>query len=348
VTDNQFLGFARPYESFRESFDLFERRGGQIGGKSGGVPRDEVMHWVHPTTRDGKTIERVTRYMANSSYAHDEGRSFAASVFTSGVGALRAAAAGRKPFALVVDTFEPHEPWTPPRRYIDMYGDPDHRGAEPGMPRYSRVENWLDERQAAEVLPRMRALYAAEVTMTDRWLGVLLDELHAQQLERDTVVVLVGDHGFLLGEHGWTGKISVSLHPELTNVPLIVVDPRRRRAGERSAYRASTHDIGRTVLRLCGVKPPEEMEGADLSRILRGGEPPARDYSYGGYANCHFLRDDRWTYFSDNLMNRPHLFDVRSDPDEAEDVAAKHPDVVRRLHRTVVERAGGRLPYYPE
>ena len=61
--------------------------------------------------------------------------------------------------------------------------------------------------------------------MTDRWLGVLLDRLHDLNLERETVVVLVSDHGILLGEHGWTGKISTALHPALTRVPLVVVDP---------------------------------------------------------------------------------------------------------------------------
>ena len=52
----------------------------------------------------------------------------------------------------------------------------------------------------------MQALYAAEVTMTDRWLGVFLDRLHDLRLERDTAIVLVADHGVLLGEHGYTGK----------------------------------------------------------------------------------------------------------------------------------------------
>ena len=52
----------------------------------------------------------------------------------------------------------------------------------------------------------MKALYAAEVTMTDRWLGVFLERLHDLRLERETVIVLVSDHGFFVGEHGLTGK----------------------------------------------------------------------------------------------------------------------------------------------
>ena len=88
VTDNPFLGFSRPYEQFRQSFDLFVKRGGQIGGRSDGVSPEQLDHWVHPATRDPKTVDRVRHYIANADYAHDESKSFAASVFGSGVEAL--------------------------------------------------------------------------------------------------------------------------------------------------------------------------------------------------------------------------------------------------------------------
>ena len=81
---------------------------------------------------------------------------------------------------------------------------------------------------------RMRALYAAEVTMTDRWLGVFLDRLHDLRLERDTIVLLVADHGVFLGDHGWSGKISSRLYDELIHVPLVVVDPERRQAEQEA------------------------------------------------------------------------------------------------------------------
>ena len=47
------------------------------------------------------------------------------------------------------------------------------------------------------------------------------------RLEEDTVVMLVADHGFLLGDHGWSGKISSRLYRELIHVPMILVDPER-------------------------------------------------------------------------------------------------------------------------
>jgi arylsulfatase A-like enzyme len=347
VTDNPFVGFSQPYEPLRRSFDLFVRRGGQIGGSPRGLPSAVLARWLHPSIRDHKAVDRLRRYLANGGHAPDESESFAGRVFRSGVTALEQGA-GRRPFALIVDTFAPHEPWTPPSRYLELYGNPDWRGPEPATLRYGRVRDWLREDEAGRVLERLRALYAAEVTMTDRWLGFLLERLHDLALERETVIVLVADHGIFLGERGWTGKISIALHPELTQVPLILVDPGRSRAGRRTPYRASTHDIARTVLSMTGVAPPEGMEGADLSRLLQGRHPPERTYAYGGYANSHYLRADRWTLITDNRLLRPQLFDRRSDAAETRNVADRHPALVRELHRKVLERAGGRLPYYPK
>ena len=156
---------------------------------------------------------------------------------------------------MIVDTYEPHEPWTPPPPYADLYGK--WRGPEPAMPRYGkRRQLAASPGQRGPVVRRLRDLYAAEVTMTDRWLGVLLDRLHDLNLENETVVALVSDHGILLGEHGWTGKISTALHPALTRIPLVVVDPARRKAGQSSSYYASTHDLAPTLLSMMGVTRP--------------------------------------------------------------------------------------------
>ena len=144
-------------------------------------------------------------------------------------------AAAQRPFALFLDTYEPHEPWTPARKYVELYDDPDYHGPEPGMPRYGLISDYMRGEDPSLLLRRMRALYSAELTMTDAWLGHFLDRFHQLGLDRDTAIVLVGDHGFLLGDYGWTGKISSILHPALIRVPMVVVHPARAagRAGQR-------------------------------------------------------------------------------------------------------------------
>jgi arylsulfatase A-like enzyme len=288
---------------------------------------------------------RLKRYLSNGGYQHDETRSFAARVFGDGVALLERGAAQR-PFALVVDTYQPHEPWTPPRRFLDLYGDPDYRGREPSYPSYAPVRRYLRGYDRRRLVKRMRALYAAEVTLTDRWLGVFLDRLHELRLERETAIVLIGDHGILLGDHGYTGKLGTQLHPALTRVPLTVVHPEGRRAGRVSHYPASTHDIAPTVLSLVGVRAPRRMTGADLASVFGGRRPPRRRYHYGGYANNFYARTDRWTLIGDNEGRRLRLYDKRRDPGERRDVAGAHTGKARELYSAVLRRAGGRLPSY--
>jgi arylsulfatase A-like enzyme len=345
ATDNTSLGFSPPWRGFRHSFDRFVRRGGQFGGRSDGVSAAELRHWLPPEIDDPDNRDRILRYLANGRYSHDETKSFAARVFRDGARVLEEAVRHR-PFALVVDTFEPHEPWTPPRRYVDMYGDPDYHGPEPARPYYAAASRYLHGARGQVLLDRMRALYAAEVTMTDRWMGVFLDKLHDLGLENDTVILLVSDHGIYLGDHGYTGKIPSRLHPELIHVPLVIVHPERRRAGQRSRYFAQTHDVAPTVLAMAGVPAPGSMNGVDLSGLFGGGQPHARPYAYGGYTNSFYIRTERWKLFGDNRGRDFHLHDPRRDSNEYRNVAASHRKTSAHLYRTVRRRAGGALPYY--
>jgi arylsulfatase A-like enzyme len=183
--------------------------------------------------------------------------------------------------------------------------------------------------------------------MTDRWLGVVIARLRELGLESDTVLLLVSDHGYLLGEHGWTGKIASMLHPALVHVPLIVVDPRRAARPRTSSYLAQTHDVGPTVLSLAGVRRPDGMDGVDLSPLLRGRPPgEARKFAYGGYANWHYARTQEWAYVAMNRGIGRRLYNLEKDPAERRNIAHRHPTRIDELHRAIVRRAGRRLPVY--
>lgn len=351
VTDNPFLGFANAYADFRRTFDRFVRVDGQFGTVRNPLPvaRSEVAQWLAPELREPSIERRVRDFLASGGrYWEDDSRSWAARVCRAG-SAVIAEAAQRRPFALVVDTYEPHEPWTPPRAYVDLYGDPEYRGPDPCLSRYARVRDYLKPDRRKPVLDRMRDLYKAEVTMTDRWLAVLLDGLRSQGLERETIVVLVSDHGYLLGDHGWTGKNASVLQPALTHVPLILVDPDRRRAGGSSAWFAQTHDIGPTLLDMTNVTPAKPMNGTSLAPLLAGRQPrTARPMAYGGYANWHYARTERWAYVAANTGLGRRLYDTKRDPEESRNIARMHPNVIDELEERVREQAGGRLPSYDE
>jgi arylsulfatase A-like enzyme len=343
---NRSIGFAAPYGPLRHSVNRFVRTGGQIGGsrKVSSVPDDVLRHWLHPANDGPRTRARVGLYLANSRPWEGADHTFAGRVFRNALHELDQAAARRGPFALVVDTYEPHEPWVPPARFLDGYGG--WNGREPAMPSYGRATRWLGPRERGPVLSRMRDLYAAEVTLTDHWLGQLIDRVHDLDLERETIIALVADHGILIGEHGWTGKVQTALYPALTRVPLIVVDPDHRRAGRASDWFASTHDIAPTLLSMAGVRRPERMTGVDLSRLFRGRRLPHREHAWGGYSDSFFIRSHQWMLWGYNKPGNFKLFDLRKDPGMFDNVAARHPGMVDQLYGRVLDRTRGRLPWY--
>ena len=111
----------------------------------------------------------MRKYLANTGAGVDEEETCAARVYKRAIEVLDDAIL-RQPFCMTVDCFDPHEPWSPPSKYIDMYGDPDYEGPEIGVTRYGN-SSYL----TPEELRRLHAVYAAEVTMTDHWLGKFLD-----------------------------------------------------------------------------------------------------------------------------------------------------------------------------
>jgi arylsulfatase A-like enzyme len=343
VSDNPHLGFTNAYEPFRKSFDHWTSVLGQSGfyKPPETVPWREVRRWLPPQLRDDRYLPGMRKYLANTGAGRDEEETCAARVFKTAADLLEEARV-KQPFALTVDSFDPHEPWSPPRKYIDLYGDPDYRGPEIGVTKYGFARYFTDEQ-----LRRLHAIYAAEVTMTDRWLGHFMKRFSELGLQKNTVIVLLSDHGYLLGERGYTGKVPSQLHPELAQVPFIIVHPERRAAGEVSTYFASTHDVGPTLLSMAGLDPPRWMEGVDLSPLLAGRKPgQRREYHYGGMYNRFFIRTDDWVLIGDNRGKERTMYDLRLDPHEVNDVVRQHPRLSEELYQTVLEAAGGPLPYY--
>jgi arylsulfatase A-like enzyme len=344
VSDNPFVGFTKSWRPFRLSFDRYVSVVGHSGflREPDTVRARQLRRWLPEGLRDDdRYVEGMRKYLANTGYGQDDSQSNAARVFGE-AGKLLDEAAGKQPFALVVDSFDPHEPWSPTQEYVDLYSSPGYDGPNPGTARYTRWENYLEE----DELRQMRAVYSAALTITDKWLGSFLEQLREKGLHENTAIVLLSDHGILLGDRGWTGKIAQELHPELIQVPCVIVHPAGRGAGEVSPWFASTHDIGPTLLSMAGVSVPRDMDGVDLSPLFDGGAPGDRPFAYGGYFNHFFVRTDHWSYVADNHGDNRELYDLTLDPAELHDVADDNPDVHEELHARLVETIGGLPPYF--
>jgi arylsulfatase A-like enzyme len=284
---------------------------------------------------------KARQYLANTRDRETEEDWFAPRVFLRATEFLEAASK-REPFFLVVDNYDPHEPWDPPEKYTSLYYPDGYDGPEPFTSIYGR-DDYLTERQ----LRRMRALYAGEVTMVDHWLGRFLDRMDELDLFENTLLILLSDHGHALGEHGYTGKPHYALWPELTDIVFMIRHPEGKGAGETSDYYASTHDVAPTILGFLGVEPVQPMEGQDLSVLLEGRRPEQRPHFTLGYSEFVWARDEGFAMFGRNDGEEAKLYDLLADPKMDSDVAAKRPDVVRRMFdKYVIGDAGGPLPTY--
>jgi arylsulfatase A-like enzyme len=265
-------------------------------------------------------------------------------VFTSAMRWLDEQARRRptQPFALFVESYDPHEPWDPPKKYVDLYDDPDYRGVEPVSPYYGG-QDYLSARQQR----RMRALYAGELTMADRWVGELLGRLDELRLLERTVVVFWSDHGMSLAERGYVGKNPSQLFAEMVDVPLLIRHPEGRRAGDATDHLVQLHDISATALAMLGFGAPEANEGHDVSPLFYGEDPPEREVQTAGYNDYVWAGDARWSYIDSNRFRNPKLFDRTKDPGERRDVSSDNGDVVQRLRRAIRAAAGGKtIPRY--
>jgi arylsulfatase A-like enzyme len=253
---------------------------------------------------------------------------------------LEAAKEGQ-PFFLVADNYDPHEPWDTPEEYVSLYDD-TYDGREPYSVIYGSSD-YLTERE----LQRMRARYAAEVTMADRWLGTFLDKMDELKLFENTLLVVLSDHGVAHGEHGYTGKPDYALWPEVTDIPFFIRHPEGKGAGQTSDYYASTHDVAPTILGFLGIEPPEPMDGQNLSVLFEDGEPEERAHFTLGYNSHVWARDQDYVMFARNDGTDVKLYDLRTDPNMNTDIASSNRDIVNRMWTNyIIADAGGPLPEY--
>jgi len=221
-------------------------------------------------------------------------------------------------FFLHIDTFDPHEPWDPPKWYLDMY-DPEWKGGAVSGMAYTWERETIAENLSEDEINHLKALYAGQVTLVDRWIGRLLQKIEDLGLYEDTMVVFTSDHGTYIGEHNSIGKTPV-LYEEISHIPLIirVPDSMGGKKGKISAL-VQPPDLMPTYLDFAGTEIPESVQGKSLMPLIRGEKEKLRDavVSSGSLQLTNFVtitdgdmalvaaRKD----FKEGLENEPVAFD---------------------------------------
>ena len=154
----------------------------------------------------------------------------------------------------------------------------------------------------------------------DQSIAALLEGLRMRGLERDTLLVVFGDHGEAFGQHDGNFGHTFFAFDENVRVPLLLSVPGVTTSAMRTARVASLVDIAPTILSLLGISAPASFDGSNL---LTGDDAMAyffTDYALGWAG----LRDACWKYLLEVEADRSQLYDVCRDPDERHNIAAGH------------------------
>ncbi len=246
------------------------------------------------------------------------------------------------PFFVWIHLYDPHTPYNPPAEFLERAKQA--RAATPGPSATSHQPPATTESQQ----------YDGEILYADAQIGRLVAWLDARHLLERTVVVVAGDHGEGLDEHGERTH-GMLLYDSTLRVPLIVAAPpsllvargfsrapggATSRAPSRASEPVSLVDVAPTVLRAAGVAPPAEMRGRDLLnvRLKPDATETRRDRDIyaeteyprvAGWSPLQALTDGRFVTIRSGSSNE--VYDLGSDPGELHDLATAQAGIARGM-----------------
>ena len=255
-------------------------------------------------------------------------------------------------FFLAVGFLKPHLPFNAPKKYWDLYPEEDVSLADnPFWPENAPRKGWYGTGElrkyhgipAKGPMPDTLALklvraYRACVSYIDSLIGELMQALKETGLDENTIVILWGDHGYLLGEHKlWCKHITFN---KPLQVPLLLSAPGFK-TGQRTNRLVEYVDIYPTLCELAGIDKPDHLEGTSLVPLLQDPESPGKQYVFSRYKNMEAIKTDRYLYTewidsAGNVQDRM-LYDHENDPEENTNIAQLD------MHRALVKELSQKL-----
>ena len=246
-----------------------------------------------------------------------------------------------KPFFLSAGFISPHLPFNAPKKYWDLYDrntimQPENYNYIPVDAPKMSITNWPEMRSYSNI-PKQGQVsdslaidlihgYYATVSYTDALIGEILNELKEQELDKNTVVVFVSDHGYNLQEHTQWAKFTN--YNTSTQVPLIIYNPLSKAKGTTNALTALV-DVYPTLAEICGIEVPKtQLDGTSLVSILNNPNLEGKKHVFIKKGNGFTLktRDFSYTEFlkpKDNSIIARMLFDHRTTKTENLNIANK-------------------------
>ncbi|MFX1589633.1 MAG: sulfatase [Promethearchaeota archaeon] len=230
---------------------------------------------------------------------------------------------------MTVECFDPHEPWYPPLHYIRLYEkDPDwEKGSRKIAHSLYGPASLISERE----LKNLRTRYAAEVSLVDTWFGYFIDYLKRIDVWNNSIIVVVSDHGHMLGEHGLIAKAANPLGREVADLVAMIRFPEGEGSGKTCDKFCYHHDIPATISKVCGISDTN-MEGKNLLEIVRDEELKYYDHISIAWGGSVVVYDGHFWYNGYIWdIEEGCLFDVEKDPNLTNNIISKAPEKAKEL-----------------
>ena len=249
-------------------------------------------------------------------------------------------------FFLAVGFYKPHLPYNAPRKYYDLYDAETFKeitSIQPGPG--NEIRDYEDIPAGRAPISEEKALelmrgYAASTSYIDAQVGRVLSQLDALGLTEKTVIVLCGDHGYHLGEHGtWSKNTAFEVS---FRSPLIVSVPHQQPASTDAL--AELVDIYPTLCDACQLPIPSQLEGLSLLPVIQQPARPWKTAAFSQTGGATSMRTERYRYteWGTDGSRRRRLYDYEVDPDESVNIAElpENAELVTQLSKQL--RAGWR------
>jgi arylsulfatase A-like enzyme len=236
-----------------------------------------------------------------------------------------------KPFFLAVGYHKPHLPFNAHKRYYDLYDSIEiatNRFTPANLPNQVKnsreifIYGRLDHYNSTEFHYEARRAYYACVSYIDDQVKILLNSLKELGLEENTIIVVLGDHGWNLGEHDYWGKHNI-FHNAL-HVPLIIKAPGIKPG--KTDKLVEYVDIYPTLCQLSDLEIPEHVHGSSMVPLMKGKSKEWKNTAFCEWQGARTVLTERYSYsywFQEKDKGANCLFDHLTDKEENENVAVK-------------------------
>ena len=239
---------------------------------------------------------------------------------------------------------KPHVPFLAPDKYFDLYPQEELKFQPASLKFWEQVSEYAQTKRYGgfgfefgvendKLRREYMQAYHACISFVDAQIGLIFDALKQTGHWDDTIVVLVSDHGYSLGEKFMWGK--VMLFENCARVPLIIRVPGKTTPGAVSEELVELVDLFPTLAELCDVEPPADLQGVSLVRNLEDPDETVKKYAYTVVSRRRQLgkaiRTKRWRYTQWPVGEE--LYDLERDPTEEMNLADRttHVDILTTM-----------------